>query len=125
MSTPVPAAATQAIQDKFQQYVLGTDAVQPAILADIREQFGLPATERLAIYYNAYRIRIRDALAEAREYVSHLKPTWLQTISESCAPDEDWAAPRFPDSGIGAISCCTLPVQVLVVNFLRSPVAER
>ncbi|HTD04789.1 DNA-binding domain-containing protein [Undibacterium sp.] len=65
MSTPVPAAATQAIQDKFQQYVLGTDAVQPAILADIREQFGLPATERLAIYYNAYRIRIRDALAEA------------------------------------------------------------
>ena len=36
-----------------------------------------------------------------------------------------WAAPRFPDSGIGAISCCTLPVQVLVVDFLRSPVAER
>ena len=73
----------------------------------------------------AYLTDLRDALAEAREYVSHLKPTWLQTISESCAPDEDWAAPRFPDSGIGAISCCTLPVQVLVVNFLRSPVAER
>jgi hypothetical protein len=36
-----------------------------------------------------------------------------------------WAASCFPDSGIGAISCCTLPVQVLVVNFLRSPVAER
>ena len=36
-----------------------------------------------------------------------------------------WAALRFPDSGIGAISCCTLPVQVLVVNFLGSPVAER
>ena len=33
-------------------------------------------------------------------------------------------APSFPDSGIGAISCCTLPVQVLVVDFLRSPVAE-
>jgi hypothetical protein len=40
-------------------------------------------------------------------------------------PHGIWAAPRFPDSGIGAISCCTLPVQVLVVNFLRSPVAER
>ena len=40
-------------------------------------------------------------------------------------PPSPWAAPRFPDSGIGAISCCTLPVQVLVVNFLRSPVAER
>ena len=36
----------------------------------------------------------------------------------------NWAAPRFPDSGIGAISCCPLPVQVLVVDFLRSPVAE-
>jgi MFS family permease len=35
-----------------------------------------------------------------------------------------WAAPRFPDSGFGAISCRTLPVQVLVVDFLRSPVAE-
>jgi hypothetical protein len=37
---------------------------------------------------------------------------------------EEWAAPRFPDSRFGAISCCTLPVQVLVVDFLRSPVAE-
>src|SRR5260221_2237725 len=35
-----------------------------------------------------------------------------------------WAAPPFPDSGIGAISCCERPVQVLVVGFLRSPVAE-
>jgi len=35
-----------------------------------------------------------------------------------------WAAPIFPDSGIEAISCCTLPVQVLVVDFLRSPVPE-
>src|SRR5258708_11154189 len=27
-----------------------------------------------------------------------------------------WAAPRFPDSGIGAISCCTLPVHGLVLD---------
>lgn len=32
--------------------------------------------------------RLRDALAEAKEYVSYLRPTWLQTISESCTPDE-------------------------------------
>ena len=38
---------------------------------------------------------------------------------------EEWAAPRFPDSRFGAISCCTLPVQVLVVDFLRSLIAER
>src|SRR5215467_8938831 len=37
----------------------------------------------------------------------------------------DWAAPHFPDSFISAISCRELPVQVLVVGLLRSPVAER
>src|SRR2546423_2809675 len=35
-----------------------------------------------------------------------------------------WAAPHFPDSFISAISCRELPVQVLVVGLLRSPVAE-
>lgn len=39
-------------------------------------------------------------------------------------PFGGWAAPNFPDSGIEAISCCTLPAQVLVVDFLRSPVPE-
>ncbi len=59
----------QQIQDRFQQYLLGTGAThpagQPAILDDVREQFGLPAADRLAIYYDAYRLRIRDALADA------------------------------------------------------------
>src|SRR5437667_5928234 len=32
-----------------------------------------------------------------------------------------WAAPRFPDNGIGAISCGELLVQVLVEGLLRSP----
>jgi hypothetical protein len=31
---------------------------------------------------------LRDALAEAKDYIPHLKPSWLQTISESCAPNE-------------------------------------
>src|SRR5215471_14430578 len=35
-----------------------------------------------------------------------------------------WAAPHFPDSFINAISCCELPVQILVVGLLRSPVTE-
>src|SRR2546429_5063205 len=35
-----------------------------------------------------------------------------------------WAAPRFPDNGIGAISCGELLVQVLVERLLRSPVGE-
>ncbi|MES2073393.1 MAG: DNA-binding domain-containing protein [Pseudomonadota bacterium] len=65
MSNANPDSMTQAIQDKFQDYVLGQDTASTAMLSEIREQFGLPAGERLAIYYNAYRIRLRDALADA------------------------------------------------------------
>src|SRR5258707_8935129 len=39
-------------------------------------------------------------------------------------PESYWAAPPFPDSFICVISCYELPVQVLVVGLLRSPVAE-
>jgi hypothetical protein len=49
--------------------------------------------------------------------------TLVGCTTNQCTNDE-WAAPIFPDSGFGAISCCTLPVQVLVVDFLRSPVTE-
>ena len=31
---------------------------------------------------------LREALAAAKDYVSYLKPAWLQTISESCSPEE-------------------------------------
>ena len=53
------------IQDQFQQYVLQGDREQPAIAGLIDQRHGLPARARLAIYYDAYRIRLRDALAEA------------------------------------------------------------
>ncbi|MBJ7309734.1 putative DNA-binding domain-containing protein [Rugamonas sp. CCM 8940] len=72
-----------ALQADFQQYVLddvaaagrpqldgdGTGAaasqVRPAIAGAVREQFGLDAMARLAIYHNAYRARLREALGEA------------------------------------------------------------
>jgi len=53
------------IQDEFQQYVLAGDRACPAIAALIDQRHGLPARDRLAIYYDAYRIRLKDALAEA------------------------------------------------------------
>lgn len=31
---------------------------------------------------------LREALAAAKDYVSYLKPAWLQTISESGSPEE-------------------------------------
>jgi hypothetical protein len=56
----------QAIQSAFQSYILGARGGQvPPITAAVREQFGLGAAERLAIYHRAYRARLREALCEA------------------------------------------------------------
>ncbi len=55
------------IQNDFQQYIL-TELVETEampITKVIAQQFGMNATDRLAIYHNAYRIRLRDALSEA------------------------------------------------------------
>ena len=53
------------IQSDFQDYVLGQAGAQDVIAAQVRDQFGLRTPERLAIYRNAYRIRMREALSEA------------------------------------------------------------
>jgi hypothetical protein len=57
----------QEIQSGFQDYVLGDGAVAPDLQAAIRQQLGLAAPARLAIYHNAYRARMREALGEAFE----------------------------------------------------------
>ena len=56
--------------------------------------------------------------------------SWLVELLEDYGFDPHlvhplWAAPRFPDSVIDVISCCELPVQVLVEGLLRGPVPER
>lgn len=66
----------QRIQSGFQDYVLGDGAVAPALGAAIRQQGGLAAQDRLAIYHNAYRVRMREALNEAFER------TWTYTGDE-------------------------------------------
>jgi hypothetical protein len=63
----------RALQGSFQDYVLGDGAVGPDLAARIRQQGGLSAQDRLAIYHNAYRVRMRDALNEAYER------TWTYT----------------------------------------------
>ena len=60
MSVPL-----QTIQTDFQDYVLGRNKQKPAIASMIADGFGLPAEDRLAIYYDAYRIRLAEALSEA------------------------------------------------------------
>jgi hypothetical protein len=53
------------LQADFQNYVLGVDTDRPEILCDIAAHYGLKAEDRLAIYYNAYRARLHDALSSA------------------------------------------------------------
>lgn len=52
------------LQAGFRDYILADDA-QGAILAEVREQYGLDAHARLGIYHRAYRSRLRQALCEA------------------------------------------------------------
>lgn len=59
-------SALQILQGDFQDYILSDDiAGRPAIADAVREQFGLSATDRLAIYHRAYRARMKEALCEA------------------------------------------------------------
>jgi len=58
-------SALAAIQADFEDYVLGTAGAAPAIALSIANGYGLGADARLAIYHNAYRSRMREALAEA------------------------------------------------------------
>jgi hypothetical protein len=59
------STSLQTIQTNFQEYVLGASKEQSTIAAIVNDNFGLSADERLAIYYDAYRIRLAEALSEA------------------------------------------------------------
>ena len=58
-------SALAALQRQFQDFLLQAAPDGSAIAAAIASQPQLPVDERLAIYYNAYRIRLREALDEA------------------------------------------------------------
>jgi hypothetical protein len=60
-------SALPQLQGVFQDYVLGPGEAAPALLAAVRRQGALGPEARLAIYHNAYRARMRDALGEAFE----------------------------------------------------------
>lgn len=57
----------QNIQADFQEYILQPRAEMASIERSIAEQCGLNASDRLAIYHNAYRARLHEALSEAFE----------------------------------------------------------
>lgn len=98
-------SALQHIQSGFQDYVLGDGAIAPQFGAAIRQQGALSTQQRLAIYHNAYRVRMRAALNEAFER------TWTYTGDELFGELADaylaahastfsnlrWFGNRFPD----------------------------
>ena len=60
------AASTLAhMQAGFQAAVLATENAKPSFANHIDSSFGLAPEERMAIYVNAYRLRLFDALADA------------------------------------------------------------
>ncbi|SHH43842.1 DNA-binding domain-containing protein [Massilia sp. CF038] len=58
--------ALPQLQAAFQDYVLGEGDATPMLPA-VRQQGALSPAARLAIYHNAYRARMREALGEAFE----------------------------------------------------------
>ena len=58
-------SALAELQRQFQDFLLQAEPDGSAIGAAIASQPKLPADERLAIYYNAYRIRLCEALDDA------------------------------------------------------------
>ncbi|HEU4845739.1 MAG TPA: DNA-binding domain-containing protein [Burkholderiaceae bacterium] len=94
-----------AIQCAFQDYVLGQGGAQPAIAHAVRSQHGLGAQQRLAIYYNAYRIRMREALCEAYDQTwSYLGDELFAQLADSYLaahpsqrPNLRWYGDRFAD----------------------------
>jgi len=53
------------LQGAFQDYVLGAQREYQAMATLIQDGYGLSVQGRLAIYYDAYRLRLAEALAEA------------------------------------------------------------
>ncbi len=93
------------IQAAFQDYVLGQGEGAAPIAALITDQFGLAADDRLAIYYNAYRSRLREALGEAYgkiwayvgdELFDGLAAGYLDAHPSS-NPNLRWFGDRFAD----------------------------
>lgn len=94
----------QDIQVRFQDYVLNGTGDHQDILADISAHYGLQADDRLAIYHNAYRLRLQEALSEAfgktRMYIgdetfAELCLAYVQT-HPSHSPNLRWYGNRFP-----------------------------
>lgn len=54
----------QKIQSDFQDYVLDAKKENTEIVNAIAGGFGLPVDDRLSIYYDAYRLRLAEALSE-------------------------------------------------------------
>jgi hypothetical protein len=52
------------IQTEFQDYVLADKSADSVISLAIADGFGLPVADRLAIYHDAYRLRLAEALSE-------------------------------------------------------------
>jgi hypothetical protein len=115
-------SALRAIQSDFQDYILNhsdadADAAAvagppPAIAAAVREQSGLDAAARLAIYHRAYRSRLRQALCEAYDKTwSYLGDELFAELADSYLAAHPSRHPnlRWFGAGFAAHAALALP----------------
>jgi len=112
-----------AIQHAFQDYLL---AAQPggstAIAAAVREQYGLNAADRLAIYHRAYRARLREALATAFDKTwSYLGDELFAELADGyiAAHPSQTSNLRWYGAGFPAHLAETLPDHPVVAELAR------
>jgi hypothetical protein len=98
-----PLALT-ALQGQFQDFLLDPAQDETGIAKAIAPQPGLPVSDRLAIYYHAYRIRLREALDESFSKTGvYLGDDLFALMAEryvaahpSCVQNLRWYGQQFP-----------------------------
>ena len=91
------------VQQAFQGFILGQQSAQ-GMARLVAQRSGLAVDERLSIYHNAYRVRLREALAESydktHEYLGD--ELFAQAASQyiaaqpSFTPNLRWYGAQFP-----------------------------
>lgn len=71
-----------ALQDDFQKLVLESECQSAEWVAD--SEYGLESKQRLAIYHNAYRIRLADVLRDTFEHTAiYIGDEWFDRLAGS------------------------------------------
>ena len=115
----------EQLQSDFQDYILGKDGAHACIAAHINDRFGPGASERLAIYYDAYRKRLHASLAAAFEktrlYLGDQRFGELADSYKSAHPSRHsnlrWLGSNFPAFVAQALPDCQVGGELAALEW--------